>query len=189
MSIWGPTRSVASLKAAILSRLRELGATRMEAHYSGGNDEGGVDSIDVFRPVGKTDYLLWELRTQTQYEDGKPVEVLVRSSWPSAGPFPNKKAALAAAQEMPASGAFGATGKFEAVKVEGELVKLVGAEGAWEDEDGLFRLVDDLLEHDFGTWAGDFSASGVVYATVEDGRVWREGESSYYAADETAGEY
>jgi hypothetical protein len=149
----------------------------MEAHYSGGNDEGGVDDVVVLRPAGR-DYLLWPLQ-EVMY--GPEKGSLVRGYAPVAGPFPTKKAALEHARSL--------EGRFEAVKAEGEDVRLIGAEGSWDDENGLHRLVDDLLSHDFGTWAGDFSASGIVYADVAEGRVWREGEMSTYVSDESAGEY
>jgi len=190
MSIWDSTRSASSIKADVLAKLRELGATRMEASYSGGNDEGGVDSVDVLRPAGKSDYLMYELYQRPIHEqvNGKWTQTgyeWVRNYWPSAGPFPNKKAALAwdDPKRKPDS-------KYEPVKVEpGTDVKLVDAEGDWNDENSLHNMVDDLLSIDFDTWAGDFSASGTVYADVAEGRVWREGSVSTYVDDPEAGEY
>ena len=80
--------------------------------------------------------------------------------------------------------------RFEPVKATGELVRVFDAEvGDWDDDDSLYRLVDDLLEGEFGTWAGEFSAHGTVFATVADGRVWREGEQSTASWHETSGEY
>ena len=45
------TRGASTLKSIILDHLRRLGATRMEASYDGGNDEGGVNDVRVLRPV------------------------------------------------------------------------------------------------------------------------------------------
>jgi hypothetical protein len=42
-------QSPASIKATIFAQMRELGADYLEAGYSGGNDEGGVDDVTLFR--------------------------------------------------------------------------------------------------------------------------------------------
>jgi hypothetical protein len=172
--MWGQTHSAATLKFAILDELRRLGATRMEAHYSGGNDEGGVDDVTVLRPVTEENpaWLVYLHRPNWRQE-------IVRDSFPSAGPFSSRQEADAAASVME---------KAEVEQVTGDFVALLGAEvGDWEH--GLYAAVNDLLSLDFGTWAGDFSASGVVYADLNEGRVWREGEISSYTSDESAGEY
>lgn len=39
----------AMTKAAVLAVLMERGITRVEVEYSGGNDEGGVDSISFYK--------------------------------------------------------------------------------------------------------------------------------------------
>ena len=99
-------QSEASLKSAIFGEMRKRGADLMEASYSGGNDEGGVDGIKLFKLV---------------------VE---------------KKLELA----------------FD------------------EDYDGpLWSAVDDLLSIEFGTWAGEFSASGTVIAKLAERTVVRDG--------------
>lgn len=191
------TRSGSSLKESILSRLRQVGATRMEASYSGGNDEGGLDEIRVFRPAGKNDYVLHRVRERGLWENGQQVGTeRVRDSFPSAGPYPTKKAALAAIRGLKANlpdhlrAGYQPVVGFEPVKVEDELVQLFDADvGDWDDRDSLYGLVDDLLSIDFGSWAGDFSAHGIVLADLPTRRVWREGEVSTYTSDASAGEY
>lgn len=195
MSIYGYSRSTPSIKASILAKLRELGATRMEAHYSGGNDEGGVDSINVLRPRGKTDYYLHHVREHTVWEGGKQVGTEEKlDPYPVAGPYPTKKDAQVDGRKKMKSlpehlTKFQPVVRFEPVKATEDLVRLFDVEGDWDDEDGLYRLVDDLLEGEFGSWAGEFSAHGTIYATVSDGRVWRDGEISQPSWDSSGGEY
>ena len=46
--------SVVDAKASLFNVMREHGVNRVEAHYSGGNDEGGVQSLEVLQdPDGK----------------------------------------------------------------------------------------------------------------------------------------
>jgi len=183
--MWETTTSPSSLKEGIFDELRRLGATRMEAAYSGGNDEGGVDDVTVLRPAGKSDYLLHSVRKSYAGE-------LLTDSYPSHGPYPTKKDAVAAGKVLitsPPSSRDASVLRWEAIKFEGELVPLLDAD-VGNYEKGLTRLVDDLLSVDFGSWAGDFSASGVVYAELSPmRRVWRKGEVSTYVSDESAGEY
>lgn len=42
-------QSPVSIKSTIFSEMEKLGADYMEAGYSGGNDEGGVDDVQLFR--------------------------------------------------------------------------------------------------------------------------------------------
>lgn len=195
MSIYGYSRSRYSIKDEILAKLRELGATRMEAGYSGGNDEGGVNEIRVFRPRGKTDYNLHYVRLHDVWEGGQKVGTKeVREQYPIDGPYPNKREADSAARKKMKAlpewlSRFQPVIRIEPVKAEGELVRLFGVEGDYEDDGSLYRLVDDLLEGEFGTWAGEFSAHGTIYATVKDGRVWREGETSTASWHDSSSEY
>lgn len=177
--MWGTTNP-SVLKETILSELRRLGATRMEAPYSGGNDEGGCDNVHVLRPVGKSDWMVYDV---VQYGQGhEPRRGMLR-----AGPFSTKKEAQTAARALEKSTY---VVSFEFEKAEGEFVELVGADvGDWDREGGLLQAVNDLLSIDFGSWAGDFSAYGTVYADLHEGRVWREGEMSTYQADPEAGDY
>ena len=46
--------SQGTAKSALLAAISEAGGVRMEAEYSGGNDEGGVNGITVFDAEGKT---------------------------------------------------------------------------------------------------------------------------------------
>jgi len=117
-------------KATIFEQMREFGADYAEASYSGGNDEGGIDGIRLFKTV-----------------DG-----------------------------------------------ERQLISL--NENYWENpwnawEHPLHEAFNELLSLDFGTWAGEFSASGHVYADAGliPGRVWREGEESTYSSSADSGEY
>lgn len=52
MSLMGGP-STGTAKAALLKALREAGGVRLEASYSGGNDEGGVTDFKVFDAEGK----------------------------------------------------------------------------------------------------------------------------------------
>jgi hypothetical protein len=195
MSLYGYSRSTYSLKAEILAKLRELGATRMEASYSGGNDEGGVNEIRVLRPRGKTDYYLHHVRLHDVWEAGRKVGTEERlERYPVDGPYPNKREADAAARkkmkELPEwLLRFQPVVRIEPVKATDDLVRLFNGEGDYDEDDSLYRLVDDLLEGEFGTWAGEFSAHGTVFATVSDGRVWREGETSTASWHDSSSEY
>ena len=40
-----------TLKATIFEEMDKLGASYLEAHYSGGNDEGGIDDVQLFVPA------------------------------------------------------------------------------------------------------------------------------------------
>jgi hypothetical protein len=98
-----------SITKKLLAEIEKLGATRMEASYSGGNDEGGVTDIRLFN--GQT-----------------PVE-------------------------------------------------------APADEHPLWEAADDLLSTEYGTWAGEFHASGILHANVNGKRAWTEG--TYETYDDT----
>lgn len=177
MSIWGMQQSPASLKQGILDEVRRLGATTMEAHYSGGNDEGGVDSVTVFRPVTEENpaFMVYELHL-AQY--GPDKGKYTRGYSPALGPFTTRdEAEIAGKAYADTKGV-----KHEVVQVTDDKAPLVTADvGTWEE--GLLRLVDDLLSIDFGTWAGDFTAHGVVFADVPSGSVSRKGEQSTYEPD------
>lgn len=49
--LYGPSQGTA--KANLLAALAETGGVRMEASYSGGNDEGGVNGLTVFDAKGE----------------------------------------------------------------------------------------------------------------------------------------
>lgn len=98
-----------AITRGLLVVIEKLGATRMEASYSGGNDEGGVDQIRLFN--GQT-----------------PVE-------------------------------------------------------APDDEHPLWEFADNLLSTEYGTWAGEFHASGILHANVNGKRAWTEG--TYETYDDT----
>jgi len=49
--LYGPSQGTA--KSNLLSALRETGGVRLEASYSGGNDEGGVNGITVLDEKGE----------------------------------------------------------------------------------------------------------------------------------------
>lgn len=49
--LYGPSQGTA--KANLLAALRDTGGVRLEADYSGGNDEGGVTNIRVFDKKGE----------------------------------------------------------------------------------------------------------------------------------------
>lgn len=49
------TRSKEAIKASIFETLRSLNADYAEVDYSGGNDEGGVDDIVIYRHIEGAD--------------------------------------------------------------------------------------------------------------------------------------
>ena len=129
-----------TLKNEILKGVKNLGGAYAEASYSGGNDEGGVDGVRIFRPVTASDP---KEKISQVYRDDKYVELV---------------------DVTPPHETFG-----------------------WNHP--LWNAFQDLLGHEFGSWAGDFSASGSVFVDVSEKRIWRTGEVSTYESDETAGEY
>ena len=47
-------RSAGPAKSTLLAAVRDAGAVRLEAEYSGGNDEGGVNNIVLIGADGET---------------------------------------------------------------------------------------------------------------------------------------
>lgn len=124
--------STRDAKSKLLSEMRKLGAVRLEAHYSGGNDEGGVDDVALF--------------------DAEDNKMEAPKAWikrePRAGDQP------------------------------------------WEIRNGvvneyhpLWEAADAMLSTEFGSWAGDWTAYGILFADTRNGRVHREGEMSSYSGD------
>jgi hypothetical protein len=100
-------------KGKLFEAMQEYGVHHLEASYSGGNDEGGVDELEVLKDA-----------------DGNDIEV----------------------------------------------------EGlGWQHP--LQSAVDSVLSVDFGSWAGDFSASGTLHADRKENKVWRTGSTSQYVDD------
>lgn len=106
--------TVDEAKGKLFTAMREHGIDYLEARYSGGNDEGGVDEIEVMKD--------------------------------SRG---------------------------ETVTIE----KL-----NWEHP--LTEAVDGMLSTEFGSWAGDYTAYGTLFAKVSENKVWRSGQMSGYTDDE-----
>ena len=50
-------------KQAAINQLRELGAVRAVAEFSGGHDEGGIDNINVYNNAGQKLAYEWEWRS------------------------------------------------------------------------------------------------------------------------------
>lgn len=110
--------SAAQARANLLKAVREAGASRIEASYSGGNDEGGVDSVKAFDASGA--------EVEIAYDENH--------EWGGA----------------------------------------------------LYEAANDMLATEFGSWAGDFSAYGTLYADLKEGRVWRDGSvQEGYDSDST----
>lgn len=128
--------SQADAKQKLFEEMRKVGASRLEAHYSGGNDEGGVDSIDVL-------------------VNDKAEAIPVPEMWTARAPK------------------------------EGEMAW--NKDGMVHEYNPLFEAVDAMLTTEFGSWAGDFSAYGTLFADLKENRVWRSGEMSSY--DEDGQEY
>lgn len=118
-------RSIDVLKAAIFEEMVKLGADVAQADYSGGNDEGGVDGVSLFR---------------------------------------------------------------YAVDANGER-KLEQISNVDHYEHPLHLAFDELLGHDFGSWAGEYQAEGTVTANLIEQTITREGQMQTYDTDETGGVY
>jgi hypothetical protein len=100
----------------ILALLRNLGAGYMEAEYSGGGDEGGVEQITLYRKRSAVLYPPGVDRIALELEPSHP----------------------------------------------------------------LWRAVDAFLATEYWSWAGDFSASGTLYALLAKKRVWVDGLDCIY---------
>jgi hypothetical protein len=109
--------TVDQAKGELFSVMRQHGVNFLDASYSGGNDEGGVDEIEVMKD-----------------DRGEPVTI-ENLHWLHP----------------------------------------------------LKQAVDSMLSPDFGSWAGEFSAHGHLFADVSAGRVWREG--SYEVPQDTGGNW
>lgn len=123
--------SEAAAKIALMEELKKAGAVRMEAHYSGGNDEGGVDDLKLFNEAEK------EITApeRGQYRD----------------PVGDERG-------------FGPNGQVYVY-------------------DSLWQAADDMLSTEFGSWAGEYSAYGVLHANLKEDKVWRDGQMSSYDDD------
>jgi hypothetical protein len=112
-----------------LDEMKRQGIVRLEADYSGGNDEGGVQQVRLFQA------------------DGTEVE----------GALPWKKA-------------------------EGDHLEY--------DESSLWGIAESILGTEFGSWAGEFYASGTLYVDpTHDPKCWRKGEYEVPSSHEDYEEY
>lgn len=135
MSLMGafgyPTAGTA--KSNLLEELRKTGGVRLEAGYSGGNDEGGVTDVRVLDA------------------NGEKIDV---------------------------------PDQITRARREGDSDWMVGEDGLVHDSHPIWEAADEMLSTEFYSWAGEFSAWGTLYATLPDGKVWREGEmQSGYDSD------
>lgn len=164
-------RPQGTLKALILDQVRRLNATYMEASYDGGNDEGGVSGVTLYREASESSPAF----VVKQTAEGSNLTGYFSSEEEAKNADLSRFSYMQDLQPV-------------VVRVTEGRVPMADPPGLdWEHT--LWRAVDDLLSHDFGTWAGDFSASGIVYADPASGRVWREGSMSTYIDDPEAGEY
>ena len=108
--------SAADAKSKLFSVMRDHGISYLEASYSGGNDEGGVDEIEVMR------------------DDRGELVTIEKLNW----------------------------------------------------QHPLTEACDRMLSTEFGSWAGDFTAHGKLYADMKEDKVWRSGEMSSYSPDEAS---
>lgn len=134
-------QSPASIKLTIFDEMRKLGVDYLEAYYSGGNDEGGIDDVHLFRRAA-----------------------------------PRKR------KNVEARPVAGTLTKVEKIELPGPVKYL-------DYDHPLHEALDELLSIDFGSFAGEFNAHGVIFADIPSGRVWREGEVSSYSYDESGGEW
>lgn len=110
-------------KAALFRAMHEHGATMLEASYSGGNDEGGVDEIKLFDNVHNPVFTpgMWITREPKEGEHAYSQDGLVHEYHP------------------------------------------------------LYEAVDNVLSLEYGSWAGEFSAWGTLFADSSTREVRREG--------------
>ena len=105
--------SVETARRDLFAVMKSHGISYLEASYSGGNDEGGVDEVTVMKDDrGKT------------------------------------------------------------ITIEGL---------GWDHP--IQEKCDRMLSTEYGSWAGEWSAYGILYADVKEGKVWRNGEMSSYSED------
>ncbi len=133
----GPSAGAA--KSNLLAELRKTGGVRLEAGYSGGNDEGGVTSVRILDA------------------DGKQLE-----------------------------------GDFEYItreKQPGDSEWMIRDDGLYHGPHAIWEAADEMLSTEFYTWAGEFSAWGTLYATLSDGKVWRDGQYEVPTSDDSYNEY
>lgn len=120
-------------KAKLLDQIREAGAVRLAAGYSGGNDEGGVNDVELFDA------------------DGNKMES--PEGWIERDPRPDDP-------------------------------EYRVRNGKVSEYHPLWEAADQMLSTEFGSWAGEFSAYGTLFADTRDGKVWREGSvQSGYDSD------
>lgn len=100
-------------KQKLFAAMKEHGVSYLEASYSGGNDEGGVDEVEILKDA-----------------DGGSITI----------------------ENM-----------------------------AWEHP--IHEACDSVLGTEFGSWAGEFTAYGRLYADMKEGKVWRTGQQSSYHDD------
>ena len=106
--------SEAAAKQTLFETMKQHGLAYLEASYSGGNDEGGVDEVTVMK------------------DDRGEAVTIDKVNW----------------------------------------------------QHPLTEACDRMLSTEFGSWAGEFSAHGILYADLKEGKVWRAGEASTYSDDE-----
>lgn len=111
--------------AKAIEKMRAEGIAKIEADYSGGNDEGGVQQVRAFKADG--------------------TEMELPSPW--------------------------------------------GGDREY-DEESLWAMCDDILGSEFGTWAGEFYASGTLYIDpAHDPKCWRKGEYETPSSSEDYNEF
>lgn len=125
--------SATTAKSALFEEMRKVGASRLEASYSGGNDEGGVDGIEKLLDA-----------------EGNALEI--PGAWIEREPRDDDPA----------------------YRIR---------EGKVNEWHPLYEAADGMLSTEFGSWAGEFSAHGTLFADLKENRVWRDGSQSSYDVD------
>ena len=105
--------SAEQAKSKLFTAMKDHGINYLEASYSGGNDEGGVDEVDVMK------------------DDQGGLVTIEKMGW----------------------------------------------------QHPITEACDAMLTTEFGSWAGEWSAYGRLYADRSTGKVWRAGEMSSYSED------
>jgi hypothetical protein len=105
--------SQAEAKSKLFAAMHAHGISYLEASYSGGNDEGGVDEITVLK------------------DDRGETVTIENLNW----------------------------------------------------QHPLTEACDAMLSTEFGSWAGDWTAYGTLFADRQQDKVWRAGEMSSYSED------
>ena len=124
--LYGPSQGTA--KANLLAALRDTGGVRLEAAYSGGNDEGGVDGVKVFDAKGEQIEVPDTILRPRKDSDGSWVPVDENGMVQDYHPIWEAADAMLATEFYTWAGEFSAWGTLYATTADGRVWR----EGSYE---------------------------------------------------------